>query len=158
METRVDWTESNQYLHNHVESLVVADSCCNGEEWQVLDLSVVPNLRLLQVGDHCFSYVMTVKLVGLHRLERVVIGEESFTKEDIKSWGMGSFILRDCERVRELIMGPLSFSNYATCEIDRVDSLELIEMRGYHGMASSFHFFHCSSFVLRGWHSLNSLL
>ena len=159
METHVYWTEANQFFHNHVESLVVADSCCNGEEWQVLDLSVVPNLRLLQVGDHCFRHVVEVTLVGLHQLERVVIGEKSFTKEE-PDWSesAGSFILRDCERVRELVMGPLSFSHYKTCEIDRVDSLELIEMNGCPDVESSFHFFHCPSFVLRGWRSLNHLL
>lgn len=159
METHVYWTEANQFFHNHVESLVVADSCCNGEEWQVLDLSVVPNLRLLQVGDHCFRHVVDVTLVGLHQLERVVIGEKSFTKEE-PDWSesAGSFILRDCERVRELVMGSLSFSHYKTCEIDRVDSLELIEMNGCPDVESSFHFFHCPSFVLRGWRSLNHLL
>ena len=38
------------------------------------------HLRLLQVGDECFENVKEVKLIGLNELERVVIGENSFTK------------------------------------------------------------------------------
>ena len=41
------------------------------------------HLRLLEVGDECFEYVDEVKLIGLSKLERVVIGENSFTKERI---------------------------------------------------------------------------
>ena len=158
METQAYWKKTNQFFHSHVESLVVADSCCNGEEWQVLDLSVVPNLRLLQVGDHCFRHVVEVTLVGLHQLESGDWGEVLHEGRTPWSESAGSFILRDCERVRELVMGPLSFSHYKTCEIDRVDSLELIEMNGCPDVDSSFHFFHCPSFVLRSWCSLNHLL
>ena len=39
----------------------------------------MPKLRLLEVGDECFEYVKEVKLIGLNQLERVVIGENSFT-------------------------------------------------------------------------------
>ena len=38
------------------------------------------------------------------------------------------FYLKNCERLRELKIGCRSFSDYSVCEIENVDSLEVIEM------------------------------
>jgi len=110
--------------------LVVDSGCCNDSELKVLDFSRFRNLREVRVGDECFEYVDEVKLIGLNRLESVVIGENSFTKEK-NSYGDDPnrhFYLKNCERLRELKMGPYSFSYYAVCEIENVPSLEVIEM------------------------------
>ena len=40
------------------------------------------------------------------------------------------FYLKNCERLRELKMGHHSFSDYTVCEIENVDSLEVIEIGG----------------------------
>ena len=71
-----------------------------------------------------------MKLIGLNQLESVVIGENSFTK---KKNGTGKnsnrhFYLKNCEKLRELKMGPYSFNEYSVCEIENVPSLEVIEM------------------------------
>ena len=70
-----------------------------------------------------------MKLIGLNHLEKVVIGENSFTKKN----GSGNdssrhFYLKNCERVRELKMGHDSFNHYGACEIENVPSLEVIQM------------------------------
>ena len=76
------------------------------ENGDALDLSFMPHLRLLEVGDECFENVKEVKLIGLNELERVVIGEKSFTK----NWHGSDydpnrhFYLKNCERLRELKM------------------------------------------------------
>ena len=126
---RVVLNEENQLLHNHIEELIVENNCCNGPEWSTLDLSFMFNLRLLEVGDECFENVNEVKLIGLSKLKRVVIGMNSFTKK----YSCGNdpthhFYLKDCERVRELIIGYWSFSDYSVCEIENVPSLEVIEI------------------------------
>ena len=127
---RVVLNEENQLLHNHIEELIVENNSCNGPEWTALDLSFMSHLRLLEVGDKCFEFVDEVKMVGLSKLERVVIGENSFTK---KQYGCGNdpdrhFYLKNCERLRELKIGRYSFSDYSVCEIENVPSLEVIEM------------------------------
>ena len=134
----------NQLLHCFIEELIVSDNSCNGREWSALDLSFMPHLRLLQVGDECFENVKEVKLIGLNELERVVIGMKSFTK-----FWHGSvtdpnrhFYLKNCERLRELKMGCFSFSDYSVCEIENVDSLEVIEMGKVD--RDSFNFCHAS--------------
>ena len=55
MEKRVVLNIENQFLHNHIEDLIVKDYSCKGREWIVLDLSFIPKLRLLQVGNECLS-------------------------------------------------------------------------------------------------------
>ena len=128
---RVVLNEENQFLHNHIEELIVESNSCNGPEWAALDLSLMPCLRLLKVGDECFESVKEVKLIGLSKLERVVIGEKSFTKKKNR-WPSYDpnrhFYLKNCERLRELKIGRYSFSDYFVCEIENVPSLRLLEV------------------------------
>ena len=116
--------------NSFIGMIVIASYCCNDSELSVLDLSRFVNLRELKVGDRCFENVNEVKLVGLSQLERVVIGEKSFTKE--KNWCGNDpnrhFYLKNCERLRELKIGRFSFLYYSVCEIENVPSLEVIEM------------------------------
>ena len=115
-----------------VRTVVVASNCCNDWGLSVLDLSRFVNLRELKVGDECFENVNEVKLIGLNQLERVVIGENSFTKKknDMpESLNPNRhFYLKNCERLRELKIGRCSFSDYSVCVIENVPSLEVIEM------------------------------
>ena len=130
IEKRVVLNEENQFLHSHIEELIVENNSCNGPEWTALDLSFISHLRLLEVGDECFEYVDEVKLISLSELERVVIGMNCFTKKK-NHWDYDSsrhFYLKDCERLRELKIGRYSFSDYSVCEIENVPSLEVIEM------------------------------
>ncbi len=123
--------EENQFLHNHIEELIVESNSCNGMEWNALDLSFISHLRLLEVGDECFENAEEVKLIDLSKLERVVIGKNSFTKEKNR-WpsydASRRFYLKNCERLRELKMGCWSFNDYSVCEIENVPSLEVIEV------------------------------
>ena len=129
-------------LHNHVEELIVGNNSCNGREWSVLDLSFMPGLRVLQVGDMCFRNVKEVKWIGLSQLEKVVIGKKSFTRvesdEEIDFYS--HFYLKDCERLRELKIGYVSFSDYAVCEIENNASLEVVEMGDDNDWSRSFYY------------------
>ena len=131
VERRAVLDEENPFLHSCVEELIVQDHSCKGREWRVLDLSFIPRLRLLQVGDDCFDNVDEVKLIGLNRLESVVIGKACFMVFK-KGYGFNPnrhFYLKNCERLRELKIGCCSFSDDTVCEIENVPYLEVIEMR-----------------------------
>ena len=125
-----------------VGKIVVASNTCNETNLVKLDLSRFVNLRELKVGDECFENVEEVKLIGLHALERVVIGENSFTK--CKNNGGNDpnrhFHLKDCERLKELKMDRFSFSDFAVCEIANVPSLEVIEMGELKEVSDNFFF------------------
>ena len=117
-------------MNSDIEVLIVDFCVCNDVSCTALDLSSYVSLKVFEVGDECFRHVNEVKLIGLNRLERVVIGKNCFTK--CKN-GHGNnpdrhFYLKNCKRLRELKMGHYSFSDYSVCEIENVDSLEVIEM------------------------------
>ena len=131
LSTRVVLNRENQLLHNHIEELIVQDKSCNGPEWNTLDLSLMPNLKKLEVGDECFNHVNEVRMTGLNQLESVVIGKSCFTKHRYgrpKYDPHRHFYLKNCPRMRELKIGCCSFSDYSICEIENLPSLEVIEM------------------------------
>ena len=128
VERRVVLDGENPLLHNHIEELIVSNNSCNGKEWNVLDLSFISNLRLFQVGDNCFENMKGVKLIGLEKLERVVIGRDCFSIDDPYGNKHCRFQLKKCPVIRELKMGCKSFSDSRVCEIENNDSLEVIEM------------------------------
>ena len=143
-ETTVTITDGNGLFYNHLEVLIVSDGCCNGNEWRVFDFSLLPCLRELQVGNHCFRCVKEVRMVGMSALEKVVIGDVCFTlrDEDIHANAKIPFFMKDCARLRELKIGSNSFTEYSVCEIENVPSLEVIEMGKLN--ESSGNFYHAS--------------
>ena len=124
-----NWNEWEN-VNKSVTQLVIPSNCCNEAEWSVFDVSGLKWLKSIEIGDECFENVNEVKLIGLNRLERVVVGKNCFTKHK-NSWGNDPnrhFYLKNCKRLRELKTGRYSFSDYSVCEIENVDSLEVIEM------------------------------
>ena len=120
----------NQFLHNHVEELIVGNNSCNGREWATLNLSFMPGLRVLQVGEKCFKNVKEVKMIELNQLESIVIGKRSFTRME-SEWDNDTschFYLKNCERLRELRIGSQSFVEYNVFDVENVPSLEVIEI------------------------------
>ena len=117
-------------VNESVTELVIPSNCCNVAEWSVFDVSGLKWLKSIEIGDDCFENVKEVKLIGMDRLESVVIGNNSFTKQ--KGWFGNDpyrhFYLKNCERLRELKMGRYSFSDYTVCELENVPSLEVMDM------------------------------
>ena len=125
-----------------MEVMIVDHNACNDKCYYQLDLSFFSNLKVFEVGDYSFAFVDEVKLIGLDRLETVMIGMNSFTKQKNREWPSYNpnrhFYLKNCERVRELKMGRFSFSDYTVCEIENVPSLEVIEMGELNGDGCNF--------------------
>ena len=129
-------------VDERVSELVIGSKCCNEVQVKEVDLGRFVSLKVFEVGDECFENVEEVKLIGLNHLERVVIGENSFTKEK-NSRGYDPnrrFYLKDCEKLRELKMGHYSFSDYSVCEIDNLPSLEVIEMGELNEESNNFYY------------------
>ena len=137
---RVELTDKNPVLHNRIEELIVKDKSCNGKEWKSLDLSLLSKLKKLTVGDECFNEVETVKLNGLKELESVVVGRESFGLENET---VTSFEMKDCEKVKELIVGKKSFNIFGEFSLENTPSLERIVMKGANFYWASCRFHGC---------------
>lgn len=109
---------------------IVFDNHVSEPRFILLDMSRFGELKVLEIGDDCFSYVNQFKLIGMKKLESVVIGENCFTKKK-NAYGKNPnrhFCLKDCPKLKELKVGRYSFSDYTVCEIESVDALEVIEM------------------------------
>ena len=124
--TRVEMTDKNPVLHNRIEELIVKNKSCNGKEWKSLDLSLLSKLRKLRIGDECFNEVERVKLNGLNELESVVVGKESFT---FQSETKTSFEMKDCKKLKELIIGERSFNLFGKFSLENTPSMERIIMK-----------------------------
>ena len=127
----------------------VLPNCCNEVETTVLDLSRFVNLQEFRVRDNCFENVNEVKLIGMKMLESVIVGENCFTKKEKggSKDPIGHFYVKNCEKLRELKIGRCSFKNYSVCEIENVDSLEVIEMG--ESKRDSYTFFYTASLRLK---------
>ena len=134
LKTSITISEESTFLHSMIEELIVSDNCCNGEEWKVLEFGLMPFLRDLHIGDYCFKEVDRMELIGLNYLERVVIGKHCFStieeivviKSTVEDYSHRHFFLKNCNSVKELIIGNDSFLEYDICVIENDPSLERI--------------------------------
>ena len=129
-------------LDSSVESIIVDSNACKDESFTILNMTRFVNLRVFEVGDYSFSYVEVVQLVGLSKLERVVIGDSCF--EDDYSDGVYSdnkhLYVKNCERLRELRIGSRSFVAYSVFDVENVPSLEVIEIGNVNKDSQDFFF------------------
>ena len=123
-----------------MEVITVGDGMCI-EANDRIDLSKYVNLKNVSIGNECFFYQDVLNLTGLHSLERVMIGENSFTKE--KSFfgndANRKLYVKNCDALKELKIGRFSFSDYRVIEIENVNSLELIEMGDMNNTSNNFY-------------------
>ena len=121
-----------------METIIVDNNGCNDRSFTVLNLTRFVNLKVFEVGDYSFSYVDEVHMIGLPELERVVIGENSFTKHK-NGWInnpnrhfysnlSGELYVKDCDKLRELRIAESSFISYVSCAIEDNARLEVVEM------------------------------
>ena len=135
-------------LDSSVESIIVDTNSCNDQSFTVLNLTRFVNLRVFEVGDISFRYVKEVHLIGLPKLERVVIGDHSFrTLYYYEHADNCQFHLKNCERLRELRIGSQSFVEYAAFDVENVPSLEVIEIGSV--IKNSQNFYATSQFELK---------
>ena len=124
-----------------MEVITVGDNKCNGKNDHI-DLSKYFNLKNVSIGNECFYYQDVLNLTGLHSLERVMIGENSFTK---RQYYFGNdtnrkLYVKNCDALKELKIGNYSFSDYSVIEIENVNSLELIEIGDMNNWSCNFFY------------------
>ena len=96
---------SNTILSVDTESIVIPSGVCNDAVIHEIDLSNYRKMRSLHIGSSSYASVRELKLVGFLNLETVVIGANSFLFKG------GGFYLQNCPRVREVMVGSLTFMN-----------------------------------------------
>ena len=91
-------------LDENVEVIEVKNGMCNNEAFDEWKMDEYVILRELIVGDECFRFVKDLRIVGLNALEKVEIGKECFCKAR-----GGVFEMRDCEKLKSVRIGDVSF-------------------------------------------------
>ena len=114
-----------------MEVITVGNNKCNKANERI-DLSKYVNLKNVSIGNECFFHQDVLNLTGLHSLERVMIGEKSFTRNKYSGENDANrkLYVKNCDALKELKIGGYSFSDYSVIEIENVNSLELIELGG----------------------------
>lgn len=129
----LDWNG----ISKSIETIYVDTNACNDQSMTVLDLNGFNALKCFLVETYSFSYVTTVKIVGLPCLERVVIAMNSFTQyknaygvdsESMKEQTGHRFSVKYCEKLKELKIGRFSFADYSLCEIENLNALKEIQI------------------------------
>ena len=118
--------------------ITIGDNKCNSLNDRI-DLSKYVNVKNVTIGNSCFYYQDVLNLTDLHTLERVTIGSSSFRKSSDGDSNRKLYV-KNCEELKELRMGPYSFSDYSVIEIENVDKLEVIEIGSYSGISDSFNY------------------
>ena len=124
-----------------MEVITVGTNKCN-EENDRIDLSKYVNLKNVSIGNECFKNQDVLNLTGLHSLERVMIGENSFTmkKNYFGNDANRKLYVKNCDALKELKIGRYSFSDYSVIEIENVNSLELIEIGDVNNWSHNFRY------------------
>ena len=124
-----------------MEVITVGNNKCNGENERI-DLSKYFNLKNVSIGNDCFENQDVLNLTGLHSLERVMIGMNSFTMKKNSSGNDANrkLYVKNCDALKELKIGRYSFSDYRVIEIENVNSLELIEMGNMKHLSNNFYY------------------
>ena len=125
-------------LSSSITRLSLSYKTCHG--LLQLDLSRFVNVKEIRIDSCSFQSVEEVKMIGLKALERVEIGKKCFMKDS--EWpglnAKGKFYLKDCKKLKKLIIGAYSFREYSICELKNLPAVEVIEMSAVNDWSESF--------------------
>ena len=127
--------------------ITIGDNKCNSLNDRI-DLSKYVNVKNVSIGNSCFYYQDVLNLTDLHTLERVTIGSSSFRKSSDGDSNRKLYV-KNCEELKELRMGPYSFSDYSVIEIENVDKLEVLKIGELN--EESHNFYYASLELKSGW-------
>ena len=109
-----------------IEELRIGDNGYNGRSVTELKLSGLARLKRIVIGKSCFGKVRVFELDGLGELESVVIGSGSFMiSGDERS--DGSYRIVNCPKLKSIRIGNYSFRDYHSFELNNLPSLQSID-------------------------------
>ena len=97
------------------------------------NLSPFSHLKSLTIGDDSFGSPIEFIVNGLNQLISIHIGMNSFTKSRksrAERWNR-EFHVKNCESLRELMIGRYSFSDYCVFDLSNLPQLRTISIGTY---------------------------
>ena len=149
-------------LDSSISNLNIPNWSLNNELNMIeLNLNRFVNLESIEVGNNCFGSIETFQIEGLNRLQRLKIGDNSFTQvksiDILKDFSSStskcrneskSFHILNCELLKVIEIGQYSLFDFGgEFELRNLDNLESIKIGDIGSV--SMNFFWCS-FIIRG--------
>ena len=125
LERKATIEPSTLLYHNCIEEMTIQSESLH-PFWRNLDFSFFPNLRRLIVCDNAFSDIEDVKIIGMAKLESVLIGNNCFFEDGDLLDGC-HFFVKDCPRLKFIKVGIDSMQAYSHLELTNLPSLESVE-------------------------------
>ena len=125
-----------------IEDLTFEDYSQLDSSVLTFNLSPFSHLKSLIVGDDSFGSSIVFVADGLNELISIHIGMNSFTKSrnGAAERTNREFHLRNCEALRELVIGRYSFSDYVVLDLTNLPQLRTISV----GTLQSSNNFYCA--------------
>ena len=117
----------------YLNAITITFTSCryNDESVTELKLSGLARLKRIVIGDSCFTYVRVFELDGLSELESVEIGYQSFEISGYNERSDGSCRIMNCPKLKSIQIGQYSFEDYHSFELNNLPSLQSIDMGDY---------------------------
>ena len=124
--------------HSVIEELIVCDNACN--DTTAISFSSFEKLKVLKVGDDSFVKVDVLKLIGMKVLESVTIGDYCLSGKKRSNDSDCRFCVKDCEQLKELLIGCESFSDCSVCEMENLPSLVTLTIGKRNSFSGNFSY------------------
>ena len=149
-------------LDSSISNLTISHGSFNNElNLNELNLNRFMNLESIEIGNDCFGSIQIFQIEGLNRLQRLKIGNNSFTQfklNDFKNDWDGSytncrnesksFHILNCESLKVIEIGQYSFADFGgEFELRNLDNLESIKIGNIRYESRNFCY---SSFIFQG--------
>ena len=149
-------------LDSSISNLNIPSWSFNNELSMIeLNLNRFMYLESIIIGNECFGSIQTFEIEGLNRLQRLKIGNNSFTQfklNDFKNDWDGSytncrnesksFHILNCESLKVIEIGQYSFADFGgEFELRNLDNLESIKIGNIRYESRNFCY---SSFIFQG--------
>ena len=99
----------------------------NAHDLNVFDANSLKGIERLEIGGDCFIKVNRFEIDGLNELKSVMIGRESFNRNEENRKGSKCLIM-NCDQLSEINIGYRSFYWYESFELKNLPSLISIQV------------------------------
>ena len=105
----------------------ISNSSTSDSNATELKLSGLDRLKRIVMGDYSFGKVRLIELDGLSELESVVIGQRSFRISDSERID-GACRIANCPKLISIQIGDRAFNDYHSFELNNLPSLQSIDI------------------------------
>lgn len=97
-------------------------NCCNEEDFTDLSFTQFQLLEEVEIENNCLNQVQRISIQDLPLLNRISIGDQSFSKLSTNEVS-NSLEIRNCSSLKEVSIGKESLRNFKQCTMESTNSI-----------------------------------